>query len=963
MQQMTHSMPSFMNSGWGGVYDQQPPAADPTSRLTMNSAPFDLTQHPTGMAPLHAPHQHAQHSQQQQQHQHQHHHAAHGHQAHHTFHPSDQGGYDSHGHLGAMDSGISSSHLPMYGDHQRQRRMSSAAYSTDSDASSDVSTETIQDLKNRLSGCSTHYANQIANLLRRFTISNSSDDTSSPAPSLALSGPRSSSTDNTDPHRIRKLWRQRKQRIRSSSISSASSSASFEVFDSDVDVYGDAEDGDAARRGQSSQGGSNPASVNGATSPDGRDDDVYGRNVVARRTGHSSATTRLGGNSATAILGASGDNAGNPRLVLPGDFFTAYQYRDDANCPYHNKEQMLRDQQEKQQRHAEEVHKDRRGGSSAATRAPREPRCWCAVAEAVDKVANEDNSFWVRGDGQLTHEAQMMVQEQTQQRIHLTRRDRFGHSLLHLAATREGLQMQLLNMVLNSDDATLMAANTAGQTFLHLLTPGWFVGLQEPYSPLVQLLALLRSRTSQPPPGVSSARDAADDVGGGAPGSGNAIAHLIYATDVYGRSFFHRLGTFVKDPTMLLNTVGQHYDRAALTRRDAFAHVPMPSLDMSGDSASSDDYSAWQQSSAPPKPQHLQRHMPSALQYPGQTLSPRYDDDSPSQASTAATPALGGGNVPTVFSSEDAFIRHHESLLRTVTASDNNPSVEDPDGRNGLHCLAEAIVDKRMMDEHRNALSSGRKPPKKKTFEKKDPNITATGTAAATGSSSNSSFMNGLLLGSESGSVSDGGPTYSSSSPYMALANSSSGTPSTQSLLHTSVDGAQMATRLSLVQGLLSPPSVVDVNHYDRRGQTVLTAFVVHIADDQEDKAKSLVAILETLLSAGARIEGRNRRGETPLLVAARLGRKIALTALLDHGANVHARDAAGRGVLDVLDMQCRRQGRHNVALYGRLEACRVLLTSIKQLPLGVKQRPSLMDEWTIIHRRGPEPRDMNMGM
>ncbi|CAK7237816.1 hypothetical protein SBRCBS47491_010159 [Sporothrix bragantina] len=972
MQQMTHSMPPYMNSGWGGVYESQPQAADPASRLTMNSASFDMTQHQPGMTPLHASHQHAGHSQHlHQQHpqhsQHQHSHVAHGHQPHHVFHPGEHGGYDSHGHMGSMGGGITSSHLPMYGDHQRQRRMSSAAYSTDSDASSDVSTETIQDLKNRLSGCSTHYANQIANLLRRFTISNGSDDASSPAPSLALSGPRSGSNDNTDPHRIRKLWRQRKQKIRSRSVSSASSSASFDVFDSDADVYGEAEEDDTTRKGQSSQGGSNPASVNGATSPDGRDDSSMVRRAVLSSGGSKFA------NSGSAILGASGDNAGNPRLVLPGDCFTAYQYRDDANCPYHNKQQLLRDAEEKRQRQAEEDQKDRRGGRNGGNRAnakaPREPRCWCAIAEAVGAMALEDGSFWVLGDGQLTPEAQAMVQEQTQQRIHLTRRDRFGHSLLHLVATREGLQMQLLNMVLNSDDATLMAANTAGQTFLHLLTPGWFVGLQEPYSPMVQLLAHLRSRTRQPPPGGDSGSDAADDVSGGGPGSGNAIAHLIYATDVYGRSFFHRLGTFVKDPNILINTIGQHYDRAALARRDAFAHVPMPSLDVrSGGGSSSnasisgtDDYAAWQQSSTPSKPHHLQQHNLPALQYPGQTLSPRYDDHSPSQASPIATPALGGGNVPTVFSSEDAFIRHHESLLRTVTASDNNPSVEDPEGRNGLHCLAEAIVDKRMMDEHRNALSSGRKLPKKKTFEKKDPN-------AATGSSGGSSFMNGLLLGGESGSASDGGPTYSSSSPYMALANSNTspalgGATSAQSLLHTSVDGAQMATRLRLVQGLLSPPIVVDVNHYDRRGQTVLTAFVVHIADDQEDKAKSLVAILETLLSAGARIEGRNRRGETALLVAARLGRKIALTALLDHGANVHARDAAGRGVLDVLDMQCRRQGRQNVALYGRLEACRVLLTSIKQLPLGVKQRPSLMDEWTIIHRRGPEPRDINMAM
>ncbi|KAL1898901.1 hypothetical protein Sste5346_003312 [Sporothrix stenoceras] len=973
MQQMTtHNVPPFVGGGWGGVYDNQPQAADPASRLTMNSS-FDLAQHQTGMAPLHAQQQHPGHSQQNLHHQHaqhaqqhqQHPHAAHGH-PHHHYHPNEHGGIDGHGNLSTLAGGITSSHLPLFGEHQRQRRMSSAAHSTDSDASSDVSTETIQDLKNRLSGCSTHYANQIANLLRRFTISNGSDDPSSPSPSVVLSGPRSGSNDNgADPHRIRKLWRQKTQRIRSSSVSSNSSSGSFDVFDSDVDVYGEAgEDDDTTRRGQSSHGGSNPASVNGGASPDGRDDE-HGRlrRPGGLRSGASKTTASTTAN-VTTILGASGNNAGNPRLVLPGDFFNAYQYRDDANCPFHNKEALMREEQEKRQRQAEEEQNDRRGGRGSANganaKSPREKRCWCAIAEAVNAVAAEDGSFWVLADGRLTPDAQAMVHEPTQQRHQLARRDRFGHSMLHLFASREGLQMQLLAMVLNCDDATLLAANTAGQTFLHVLAPGWFVGLHEPYSPLVQLLAHLRSRTRQPPT-ISSGADAADDPN--RPGSGDAIAHLIYATDVYGRSFFHRFGTFVSDPNVITNTIIQHYDRAALSRRDAFAHVPVAIMGAGGSvSSGTDEYGNWQQQSSPPTKMHMKRQSIPSLQFLGQTLSPRYDDDGQNQNQTlvggspspTATPALGGGNVPTVFSSEDAFIRHHESLLRTVTASDNNPSVEDPEGRNGLHCLAEAIVDKRIMDDHRNALSAGRKPPKKKTLDKKDPNAVST--------SSSSSFMNGLLLGGESGSVSDGissGPTYSSTSPYMN--NPALG--GTQSLLHTSSDGAQMATRLRLVQGLLSPPIVVDVNHYDRRGQTVLTAFVVHIADDQEDKAKSLVAILETLLSAGARIEGRNRRGETALLVAARLGRKIALTTLLDHGANVHARDAAGRGVLDVLDMQCRRQGRNNVALYGRLEACRVLLTSIKQLPLGVKQRPTLMDEWTIVHRRGPEPRDITMAI
>lgn len=55
--------------------------------------------------------------------------------------------------------------------------------------------------------------------------------------------------------------------------------------------------------------------------------------------------------------------------------------------------------------------------------------------------------------------------------------------------------------------------------------------------------------------------------------------------------------------------------------------------------------------------------------------------------------------------------------------------------------------------------------------------------------------------------------------------------------------------------------------------------------------------------------------------------RKVALTTLLEHGANVHARNVYGRGVLEIVDRTVRRRGREDVALYARLEAVRVLLT------------------------------------
>ena len=96
------------------------------------------------------------------------------------------------------------------------------------------------------------------------------------------------------------------------------------------------------------------------------------------------------------------------------------------------------------------------------------------------------------------------------------------------------------------------------------------------------------------------------------------------------------------------------------------------------------------------------------------------------------------------------------------------------------------------------------------------------------------------------------------------------------------------------------------------------------------------------------------------MLVAARLGRKIALTTLLEHGASVLARDAEGRGLLDIIDERCRG-ATNDVTLYGRLEACRVILTGKRQEQLGVKQDPTIIDEWTVRSPAGRLPGDMSI--
>jgi ankyrin repeat protein len=147
----------------------------------------------------------------------------------------------------------------------------------------------------------------------------------------------------------------------------------------------------------------------------------------------------------------------------------------------------------------------------------------------------------------------------------------------------------------------------------------------------------------------------------------------------------------------------------------------------------------------------------------------------------------------------------------------------------------------------------------------------------------------------------------------------------------------------------LHPSVNVDVHHYDRRGTTPLMAFIEHISDDQDDKAKTLQTIIETLIRAGGPrcVEARNRRAETPLLLAARLGRKVALAVLLEHGANVHVRDVDGRGLLEVLDREVdSARARSDVSLYARLEACRVLLTGRRDW--GVQYKGGIVREWRV---------------
>ncbi|KAK3315420.1 hypothetical protein B0H66DRAFT_628507, partial [Apodospora peruviana] len=333
---------------------------------------------------------------------------------------------------------------------------------------------------------------------------------------------------------------------------------------------------------------------------------------------------------------------------------------------------------------------------------------------------------------------------------------------------------------------------------------------------------------------------------------------LVYDTDVYGRNFFHRAHSLIHDEEILAGLLSP-FNPIAASRRDAFGFNPLANTQLGGE---------------------------------GPFIPPRrVGSRSPSEEDS--TPTRPGSRPSSA--DEVSFLAYHARLVQVIQSSYNNARVEDVEGRNGLHCLAEAIINQQTMDEQRSAISTGR--PMKRKLDTKD-----------------------------TGSVS---PIASTSTTSVGSSSNAEGT---------------LVARLRHVEGLtIHSAHPVDINHYDKHGNTVLMAFIKHISDAQDDKSKTLMTILETLIRAGVRLEARNRRGETALLVAARLGRKTALTTLLEHGANVYARDVDGRGVLEVIDETCRR-ARSDVSLYARLEACRVLLTGRRDW--GVVLKPSIVSEW-----------------
>ncbi|KAI1170576.1 hypothetical protein F4777DRAFT_107333 [Nemania sp. FL0916] len=409
--------------------------------------------------------------------------------------------------------------------------------------------------------------------------------------------------------------------------------------------------------------------------------------------------------------------------------------------------------------------------------------------------------------------------------------DDFGNTIFHFLATQESFQellFHLVDQVLRESRGAreprlpIHGSNTAGQTFLHVLHHSWF----QEGSRLDELLAALQT-----------------------------IDFDLYATDVYGRSFFHILR--LKRPNSA-RFPGQPSNVNRLNRRDAFGRKPMDTRSATMPPASRSPTAQVIKMEAPP-PLNLARQVPM---------------------------------IDTQTGPDDDKIQITANLMKIINAAiatDNNshnPQIEDYQGRNGFHCLAEAdfhLGPSTPKHGARNYPNEDLKPGlhghKRKHIDNEDIEVPQT---------------------------------------------------------------ASSTLRRSLIAGLTH--AKVDANHYDKQGNTPLMSFVVNSGDATKfEKEESEVVIRALVKDAGAKLELRNRNGETALHLAARYGKTVALRVLLELGANPNTRNAQGLSILEVVDnlystTEC--DDKHNA----RFEAARAILTRP-----GSEQSPTLIQEWSRI--------------
>ncbi|KAL8812144.1 MAG: hypothetical protein Q9200_001261 [Gallowayella weberi] len=170
---------------------------------------------------------------------------------------------------------------------------------------------------------------------------------------------------------------------------------------------------------------------------------------------------------------------------------------------------------------------------------------------------------------------------------------------------------------------------------------------------------------------------------------------------------------------------------------------------------------------------------------------------------------------------------------------------------------------------------------------------------------------------------------------------------------HTYSDSFHMKEHVKLVEDLLGAGHSPD--HRDVFGATPLMYALLHAVEGPcyRTLCREKMCydhIIEELLNYGANVNARNHFGETPLHLSVALGIISATQILLRRGANVHARESEGRGVLAV-----GRRAQHDAIKltdeggHARITACIALAVDA-----GAIASPNPFQEWDMWKPKSP---------
>ena len=251
--------------------------------------------------------------------------------------------------------------------------------------------------------------------------------------------------------------------------------------------------------------------------------------------------------------------------------------------------------------------------------------CWCNVAEDL----MSESKLWVNKAGLIPKDTNL---PESLRNLHLTFRDGFSNTVLHLLAARPDTRFGPIFQAIE-DGVDPNAKNTADQNFLHVLNRQSLRNLLKFEPQLVMVLQHL-----------------------------NRLGVRFCDCDIFGRSFFHiltRQAESLRDNN--LRAVLRWMGARLPSSRDAFGWTTR-SIKQIGKSENVAE------SSQPLLP-----------------LATVYEDGD----HASKTPSESALKIP---SDVEALISKHARLLEITRLALNDPLIEDSEGRNGLQCIAEACL-------------------------------------------------------------------------------------------------------------------------------------------------------------------------------------------------------------------------------------------------------------------------------